>query len=185
MSQPGPEDATRAQEGSSLPRESAAEVAGGTRADGATPGLVIVAGYGPVGRVVAERLERAGLKVTIIELNLNTIARQLALDKQVVYGDVADPEVLERAGIRRAKALVLAVPNEACAVRACEVARRINGSLFILARTSYVSQGMLATRAGADAVVIEEVVTAEAMQKLVVERLLGGREDATGDARTG
>ena len=153
---------------------------------GAAAGRIIVAGYGPVGRVVTERLERDGLAVTIIELNLDTIARQLALDKRVVYGDVSNPDVLTRAGIHEASALVLAVPDEDCAVRACGVARRMNPGIFILARTNFLSKGMLASRAGADAVVIEEVVTAEAMQQRLFEHLRRTRpEGGPGGAEPG
>lgn len=133
----------------------------------------IVAGYGPVGRMTAEKLEAAGLRVTIVELNLQTFERQLSLDRRVVYGDVADPEVLRTAGIDSADALILAIPDERQAVRACGVARGLNAHLFIAARTNFLSQGLLATEAGADHVVVEEVVTAEAMQQAVVHRLLG------------
>lgn len=132
----------------------------------------IVAGFGPIGRMTAEQLERAGLQVTVVELNLHTIERQLHLDRRVLYGDVTDPEILRRAGIDGADALILTIPNEAAAVQACEVARQLNPAIFIAARTNFLSQGLLATQAGADHVVVEEVVTAEAMQRAVVDRLL-------------
>lgn len=131
----------------------------------------IVAGYGVVGRMVALELEREGLLVTIIELNLQTIERQLDLDKNVIYGNVTDPETLTHAGIQKTDVLVLAVPDEKDAVEACRVARELNPDIFIAARTNYVSQGMLCTQAGADHVVVEEIVTAQAMQKAVIEAI--------------
>ncbi len=134
---------------------------------------VIVAGYGPVGRMVTEQLENAGLKVTIVELNLDTIEKRLDRDKQVVYGDIIDPEVLQKAGIEHADALILAIPNEDKALQACRVVREFNPDIFIAARTNYLSKGMLCTAAGADYVVVEEVVTAQAMQEAVVHSLLG------------
>lgn len=133
----------------------------------------IVAGYGPVGRLVAQRLEKHGLSVTILETNLDTIERQLDLDKRVCYGDVIDPEILRTAGIERADALILAIPNEAAAVEACRIARELQPDIFIAARTNFFSQGLLASEAGADAVVVEEVVTAEAMRKVVIDALVG------------
>ncbi len=133
----------------------------------------IVAGFGVVGRMVALELEREGLDVTIVELNLSTIEKQLHLDKKVVYGDVTDSDTLTRAGIDHAEVLVLAVPNEEQSVSACGVARKLNPDIFIAARTNFVSRGMLCTQAGADCVIIEEVVTAQAMQKAITERLNG------------
>ncbi len=135
--------------------------------------LAIVAGYGVVGRMVALELERSGLAVTIIELNLDTIEKQLGLDKKVVYGDVLDPNTLRQAGIEKADVFVLAVPNEEDAVKACGVARELNPDIFIAARTNFVSKGMLCTQAGADCVIVEEIVTAQAMQQAIIERLNG------------
>ncbi len=134
---------------------------------------VIVAGYGPVGRLCAKQLEASGLNVTIIELNEDTIARQLRLNKDIIYGCATDAETLRIAGIERAEALIITVPDEDEALQACRVARSLNKTLFIAARTNFFSKGLLCQAAGADQVIVEEVVTAEAMRKAVVERLAG------------
>ncbi len=131
----------------------------------------IVVGFGVVGRMVALELERQGLDVTIVELNLDTIEKQLGLNKNVIYGNVLEVETLKRAGIDRADVLILAVPNEEDAVQACKVARSLNPDIFIAARTNFVSKGMLCSQAGADCVIVEEVVTAQAMQKAVTDML--------------
>jgi len=133
---------------------------------------VVVAGYGPVGRVVVDLLESAGAQVTVVELNLDTVEHQLDLDRRVVYGDITQQRVQIMSGVPVADALILAIPNEHAAVAACEMARRLAPEIFIAARTNYVSQGMLASQAGADYVVIEEVVTAQAMKQAVLDRFL-------------
>ncbi|MFW5682041.1 MAG: NAD-binding protein [Phycisphaeraceae bacterium] len=140
--------------------------------------LAIVAGYGPVGRMVARQLEQAGFELAIIELNLDTIEKQLDLDKRVVYGDVRDRDTLIKAGIERADALILAVPDEDVALMACRVAREIRPELFIAARTNFMSKGMLCQQAGADYVVVEEVVTAMAMRDAVMRRLVDAEDRA-------
>ena len=137
---------------------------------------VIVAGYGLVGRTVTQHLERTGAAVTIIEMNERTTHKQASLHKRVIHGDVREVAVLRAAGIDAAQALVLAIPAEQQAVEACRVARQLNPSIYIAARTNFVSQGMLATEAGADHVVVQEIVTAEAMQRAVIERFAGQTE---------
>jgi Trk K+ transport system NAD-binding subunit len=145
----------------------------------------IVVGFGVVGRMVAIELERQGLAVTIIEMNLSTIEKQLDLDKKIIYGDVRDPDTLTRAGISHADVLILAVPNEEDAVKACRTARGLNPDIFIAARTNFVSKGMLCTQAGADCVIVEEIVTAQAMQQAVTDRLNGnGLPAAAGPSTT-
>lgn len=133
---------------------------------------MVVAGYGPVGRAVAEQLDAAGVAVTIVDLNRATFERQSGLSRHVIHGDICDEATLHAADLEHADALILAVPDDERAVKACAVARRLAPDIFIAARTNFLSKGLLATAAGADEVVVEEVVTAEAMKQAVMKRLL-------------
>ena len=56
-------------------------------------------------------------------------------------------------------------------MKPCKLARELRKELFIVVRTSYVSRGMMAEQAGADDVVVEEIVTARAMRKAVMKGL--------------
>lgn len=149
--------------------------------------LAIVVGYGLVGRLTAERLAQAGFRVTIVEMNLSTIQAQLSLDKRCTYGDAREAETLHKAGIDRADALIVTIPNEEATLEVCRVARELRPQLFIAARTNYVSRGLKARSMGADAVVVEEIVTAEAMERLVTDRLCKNNPpgDASSDRQAG
>ena len=129
---------------------------------------VIVAGFGLIGRFVTECLEKAAARVTLIEMNPTTVNDQQGLGRSVVAGDVSDRAVLERAGVTTAHALVLTVPDEAAAIRACGVARQLNPEIYIAIRTNHMSGAMIATRSGATHVTIEELVTAQAMSEAVI-----------------
>jgi CPA2 family monovalent cation:H+ antiporter-2 len=133
-----------------------------------TPRLALVAGYGPVGRIVAEGLEAAGFRVVVMELNPATVARQSDLGREILHADARLDADLRRAGLLDADTLVLTMPNEADALAACRAAHAIKPQVFISARTNFVSQGMLALQQGADHVVIEELVTAQAMRDAVL-----------------
>jgi CPA2 family monovalent cation:H+ antiporter-2 len=136
---------------------------------------VIVAGYGIVGRAVADRLSASNASVTIVEMNVRTVQKQRELGRTIIFGDVSDPEVLENAGIHHADALVLTVPDEDAVFRACRVARSLNPSVFIIARTNFLSRALVAMGLGANETVVEEMATAEAMDRLI-QRVLGGPE---------
>jgi len=137
--------------------------------------LVVIAGYGPVGRGVASDLLAAKVSVTIIELNLNTIERLLDLRRPVIFGDCTDPEILRRAGVEQADALVLTIPDPHAALVAVRAARQVAPSVFIAARANHLSEGMLLMQAGANHVTVEEMVTAQAMQTAVVEKICGSQ----------
>lgn len=131
----------------------------------------IIAGYGLVGRVVADKLRSMSITTTIVEMNPSTVARQSKLGRSIVFGDIANPETLEAVGIAYADALILTIPDEETVLRACRVAREMHPDIFIVARTSFMSRGITAATLGATGVVVEEMATAEAMEKMVVKVL--------------
>ncbi|MEM7624990.1 MAG: NAD(P)-binding protein [Planctomycetota bacterium] len=128
----------------------------------------IVVGFGPVGRLVAEGLADAGFEVTILEANLKTVEEQKLLGRKMILGNACVADDLIAAGLETADTLVLTMPNEDDALVACQTAHAIRPEVFISARTNFVSKGMLAMQNGADHVVVEELVTAEAMRDAVV-----------------
>lgn len=135
----------------------------------ATIRRVMVAGFGPVGRVVVEGFESDGVEVTILEKNQATVDTQQDLGRTIVRSDATREPDLRRAGIDTAEALVITIPDEHEVLEACRLARRLAPDLYIVARTNYLSVGMKASSLGADRVVVEEVATAEAMRRAVFE----------------
>jgi CPA2 family monovalent cation:H+ antiporter-2 len=135
------------------------------------PRHVIVGGFGPVGRRIAEVLEKAGVSHTVVELNPDTVIEQLRRRKSIVFGDVANSHVLESAGLGHADALILTIPDEEAALRACSLARRRRPKMFIAARTGLLAGQSVALETGADHVVVEEMATAEALARVVMDKL--------------
>ncbi len=132
---------------------------------------VIIAGFGPMGRACAERLEKHQLKYTIIEMNARTVKTQTRLGRSIVYGDATNPIVLESAGILDASAIILTIPDETAMLRACRVVRQLNPDIYIVARAGMLSQANLATELGADKVLVDEIAAARGMAGEVVKQL--------------
>lgn len=135
---------------------------------------VIIAGFGVVGRNLAEHFGAAKIPFTVVELNPLTVRRQRQLGRSIIFGDIANPEVLESAGIRQADAVILTIPDDDATLRACRTIREMTRGgpgVFIAARTSYLSRAMQAAALGADHVSIEEVATARDMAEQVMRRL--------------
>ncbi|MFQ5591190.1 MAG: NAD-binding protein, partial [Phycisphaerae bacterium] len=138
---------------------------------------VIIAGYGPIGRLIAEELERAGIGYTVVELNPATVQEQSRPGRPVIFGDVGNLEVLESAGIRNAHALVLTIPDEEAVLRTCAVARRRAPGVFIAARTRVVSRRVGLMEVGADSVTVDETSAAAEMLRVVMACLDAGTEE--------
>lgn len=132
---------------------------------------VVIAGFGPVGRSIADRLAVLNVPCTIIELNPRTVQKQAAIGRDVVYGDVTNPEVLERADVREADAVVLTMPDEEATLRAVQLVRQLAPGALIAARTNFLSGSFVAHSLGADVVAVEEVATALVMERDVMRAL--------------
>ncbi len=130
-----------------------------------------------MGRRIVEELEQAGVSYTLVELNPDTVREQRRQHKPIVFGDVANLRVLESAGINHADALILTIPDEDAVMRACAVARRRAPDIFIAARTGLLSKRSATTKLGADHVTVDEMATAEAMVRVVMERVAAGSEE--------
>jgi Kef-type K+ transport system membrane component KefB len=151
----------------------------------AAPSPVIIAGFGPVGRACAERLEKAGIRYAIIELNARTVGTQHRLGREIIYGDATNPAVLESAGVEHARALILTILDEQAMLSACGLARQANPEIFIAARAAVLSHAIQATEIGADVVMVDEIAAARAMSDEVVKRVSGLRDGADRHGRNG
>ena len=132
-------------------------------------GHAVIAGYGLPGRAVAEALRDAGMAFCVIERNADTVRRCLRGGVHIIAGDATDERVLREAGVERAVLFAATMPNDQAVIDAVAQARRINASVRILARSEYMSNGLKATRKGADEVVVAERVVADAFKRLVAD----------------
>lgn len=94
-------------------------------------GHVIICGYGRVGRAAAERLLATGEDVVVVDRDESRLA---GLQTAYLVGDVTGDEVLLRAGIRNARALIATLETDADTVYLTLSARALAPDLVIVAR---------------------------------------------------
>lgn len=130
--------------------------------DPSLPQHAVVAGFGLAGRLIVDALQQRGISYWVIERNPLTIRRCAATTTHILEGEVTDEALLRQAGIERATLLALTMPNESAVNQAIQLARTMNPTCYILARTAYTSGGLHAMKLGAnDAVVAEQTVALE------------------------
>ena len=128
---------------------------------------VIIVGFGLAGRCVADLLNHAKIRYTILERNPVTVATQRALGREIIEGDATDSETLLQAGLATSSILALTIPDEEAVLTATALARRLSPEIYIIARTQYASKGMKAAQLGADDVVkAEQAVALQFFDKL-------------------
>lgn len=101
---------------------------------------VIIAGYGISGSNIAKCSKEAGIPYVVLEMNSETVKREKKAGVPIHFGDATHEAVLIHAGIFTAKVLAVVINDPQAALRCVEVARRLNPSLFIIARTQRVQE---------------------------------------------
>ncbi len=131
----------------------------------------IVVGYGPVGHNVARLLRENSIAVTVVELNLATVRRLRAEGVPAVYGDAAQRETLEEAGVTRAGSIILSSAGERNPEPIIRLARQLNSDVRILVRSSYAQELPALRAAGAAHAFSGEGEVALAMTVAILEHL--------------
>lgn len=100
---------------------------------GARPRVIIV-GYGRVGRLVGEMLDRHQIAWVAIDNDFRSVeaARRKGLD--VYFGDAARPELLERCGLAAAPGVVLTSDRPEAAESVTSAVRRLRPDVVLVAR---------------------------------------------------
>jgi len=129
--------------------------------DEALTNHIIIAGYGITGKSVARAATLAGIPYMVIELNPEIIREERSHYRpNFIFGDAVNEEVLEHAGIRRARTLVVTVSEEEAIPRIIHTARQLSSDVHILARTRHIRNAQHLLDLGADEVISEEFESA-------------------------
>jgi voltage-gated potassium channel len=116
-------------------------------------GHLVVCGYGRMGRLVAEEFSASGLDFVVIDREARAF-EDFALKGGIpLVGDATADEVLRRAGVERARALVSAAASDADNLFITLSARLISERLLIVARAEGEGAEVKLRRAGASRVV--------------------------------
>jgi len=130
---------------------------------------VILCGFGRVGQNVARVLESQGFEYIALDLDPARIRAARQAGDPVIYGDSADEEILMRAGIVTASAVVISFSDPATSIGILHSVRRMRPQLPVLVRTQDDARLKELKAAGATDVVPE---TFEASLMLVSHVLM-------------
>jgi voltage-gated potassium channel Kch len=95
---------------------------------------VIVAGFGRFGQVIARLLYARGIATTVLERDPTQIELMRRFGFKAYYGDATRLDLLERAGIARARLIVLAMDDEEANLKLARTLKKKYPQLEIVAR---------------------------------------------------
>lgn len=147
---------------------------------------VIICGLGRNGREVANELKEQHVPFIIVEEDEAVLKEYLESHPGilVLQGDATHDEVLEKANIREAQGLISALSTDAENVFITLTAREMNPRIKIVARASQESAEPKLRRAGADEVIIPNLLGGRKMANVITRpALVEFLELISGDSR--
>lgn len=130
---------------------------------------VILCGFGRNGQQAARTLKNHNMDFVVIEKEKESLEKALPFFPELVYliGDGTDDDLLKKAGIEKAIALITALPVDAHNVFIVLSARGLNQKLQIISRASEESSFPKLRKAGADNVIMPDKIGGSHMATLV------------------
>jgi CPA2 family monovalent cation:H+ antiporter-2 len=130
---------------------------------------VIIAGYGRVGRAVAQRLTAAGIAWVALDLDPHRVTQARRQGLQVHFGDADRPEILEAFAVEQARAVVVAVDNPKVALQLTALLHYVLPQIPILARAYDEAHAAELERAGAAHVIPEPAPIGAKIAELILK----------------
>jgi voltage-gated potassium channel len=134
----------------------------------------IICGFGRVGRQVARDLRGATTRHVVIDNNTENREAARAIGVPYIEGEAADEELLERAGIARARGVIACVDSDAENIFITMTARELRSDIQIIARASAEDSEKKLLRAGADRVISPYKTSGSEMARLALHPQVGG-----------
>lgn len=130
----------------------------------------IICGFGRNGKQAYQTLTENGMLCVVVEQKKELFQDIIDADKILyVEGDATHDDVLIRAGIKEAKALITTLPNDADNLFVVLTARVTNSKLKIISRASEDNSDAKLRHAGVDNVIMPDRVGGAHMAQLVIK----------------
>jgi CPA2 family monovalent cation:H+ antiporter-2 len=132
-------------------------------------GHVVIAGFGRVGQTLARIFDAQGVPYVALDLDGPAIAAHRAAGAPVFYGDASRAEILRRARLGSAQALVVTMDSPSAAQHTVAAVRREFPLLPVFARARDAAHAAALLQSGATAVVPETVESSLQLAARVLE----------------
>ncbi|MGC6329093.1 cation:proton antiporter domain-containing protein [Rhizorhabdus sp. FW153] len=131
-------------------------------------GRAIIAGFGRVGRLVAQMLSTHSKPYLAIDADIDTVHHARKRGYSVMFGDIARPGMVEHLDLSNATALILTMDDPVQVVRLTRQVRRLHPDLTIVARARDPNHAAELYRAGATDAVPETLESSLQLSEAVL-----------------
>jgi voltage-gated potassium channel len=132
---------------------------------------VIVCGFGRNGSRACEELQKSGKEFVIIEKDTG-MPNVIPDSMKWFIGDATEDDKLKTVGIEKAQAIIITTPSDAANVFITLTARHLNDKIMIIVRASNKETEQKLFRAGANKVIMPDMLGGMFMAQLVTKPIV-------------
>lgn len=142
---------------------------------------VIIIGFGPAGQRVASAMLKMKHPAVVIDMNARNVETAAQFGLPAMLGDVTGEGVLEHAGLARAVAVVVALPDHRTVMDVVHRVRVVAPEVPVIARARQHVYSFDIALAGAEVVVDEEMLVGRRLGREAAHWIRRGRSSAASD----
>lgn len=138
---------------------------------------LIIVGFGFSGRTVSKAAKTAGIPYIIVDANPEVVRQEKQKGENIHYGDATFKVVLEHAGAKDARVLIIGISDATSTGKIVEIAKQLNPNICIIAKVRDLQEMKRLNALGADEIIPEEYETSVEIFVRLLEEYLVPRED--------
>ncbi len=138
---------------------------------------LIVVGYGFSGKTISMAAKAAGIPYVIVETNPDIVKDEKKKGERIYYGDATFGAVLEHAGIKNARVLIIGIPDISATRKIVRTAKELNPNVCIIAKVRDLQEMKHLNALGADEIIPEEYETSVEIFVRLLEKYLVPQEN--------
>lgn len=140
---------------------------------------IIICGYGRVGSWVGKALSQVELQFIVIDYNQKVVDELNKTGILAIFGDPSEPEILNRASVKNAKALVIALPDRVTQEEVITYVQTVNPGAKIYSRVHADSDLGRIKELKVEKIIQPEFEGALAIVKAILANMGRPKEDIT------
>ncbi len=130
---------------------------------------VVLIGYDRIGYNIFKSLSISKKHFVIIDFNPDIIKRLIARKVPCIYGDIGDPEIIERVNLKKVDLIVSTVPTYEDNLLIIKKTKHVNQKAAIFVTADTIEQALDLYKAGADYVILPHFLGGERVSSLIEE----------------
>ncbi len=127
----------------------------------------ILVGMDRIGYSIFRKLRKLGKDFVVVDFNPDIIKRLISKQVPCIYGDISDPEILEKLKLHHAKMLISTIPNLKENLFIIKQLKKRNANASVIVTSYQIDEALQLYDAGADYVIIPHYLGGEHVSVLL------------------